>query len=205
MIFLEFKNKMFDIACFTTDQVYAWKPGFDRNNFVRWVKKGLIIRLRQGYYTFPEYREKPDFALYFANRIYRPSYISLHTALSFYGMIPELVVQINSVTTLKPASFTNPVADYSYRSIKTDLMFGYLNKALPDGRAILIASPEKALLDLLYLYPQYQSQTDMLDLRLDFDFLSGDLDNTLLLDYAATFKNKSFDKRVKQLIKAYKL
>jgi len=205
MNFLEFKDKLFGLACFSTDQVYAWKPDFDRNNFGRWVKKGLIIRLRRGYYTFPEYREKSDFALYFANRIYRPSYVSLHTALSFYGMIPESVVQISSVTTLKTTSFSNAVADYSYKSVKTELMFGYQSKALPDGRTILMARPEKAVLDLLYLYPQYQSPADMLELRLDADYLYNDLNKELLIEYVAGFKSISIDKRVSQLIKVYEL
>jgi predicted transcriptional regulator of viral defense system len=205
MNFLEFKDKLFGLACFSTDQVYAWKLDFDRNNFGRWVKKGLIIRLRRGYYTFPEYREKSDFALYFANRIYRPSYVSLHTALSFYGMIPESVVQISSVTTLKTTSFSNAVADYSYKSVKTELMFGYQSKALPDGRTILMARPEKAVLDLLYLYPQYQSPADMLELRLDADYLYNDLNKALLIEYVAGFKSISIDKRVSQLIKVYEL
>ena len=86
MVFLEFKDKMFDLACFNIHQIFAWEPGFDRNNITRWIKKGYLSRLRQGYYAFPEYRRMPDYSLYFANRIYKPSYISLHTALSFYGM-----------------------------------------------------------------------------------------------------------------------
>jgi predicted transcriptional regulator of viral defense system len=97
MNYLEFKDKMFDLACFSNHQVYAWQPDFDRNNFSHWIKRGLLIRLRQGYYSFPEYLCKPDFSMYFANRIYRPSYVSLHTALAFYGIIPEAVVQITSV------------------------------------------------------------------------------------------------------------
>lgn len=54
MNYLEFRNQMFETACFNINQVYAWQPDFDRNNFVRWTRKGLLIRLRQGYYTFPE-------------------------------------------------------------------------------------------------------------------------------------------------------
>ena len=149
MNFLEFKNKLYDLACFNTSQVYAWHPDFDRNNLVRWAKRGLLVRLRQGYFAFPEYISKPDYAMYFANRIYRPSYISLHSALSFYGLIPESVVQISSVSTLKTASFTNVLGEYTYKSIKQELMFGYKTKLLTDGRAMLIASPEKAILDLL--------------------------------------------------------
>jgi predicted transcriptional regulator of viral defense system len=205
MSFLEFKDKIYGLACFTTDQVYAWKPEFDRNNFVRWNKKGLIIRLRQGLYTFPEYRASPDFALWFANRIYRPSYISLHTALSFYGMIPESVVQISSVSPLKTASFLNTVATYSYKSLKKDLMFGYITKPFSDKRTTVIATPEKAILDLLYLYPQYQSTTDFLDLRLDDSYLHDEFNTDLLLEYSSRVKNRSLERRVKSLLKVYDL
>jgi len=196
---------MFDLGCFNTNQVYAWKPGFDRNNFVRWVKKGLLVRLRQGFYTFPEYKYKPDFTLYFANRIYRPSYISLHTALAFYGLIPEAVIQITSVTSLKTASFENDFGAYEYKSIQQKLMFGYDYKPIADGRIMLLAEPEKALLDLLYLYPFYITEQDMEYLRLDEDFLQEELKLNLLGEYLYRFKNKALEKRVKMLLNTYGL
>ncbi len=191
MNYLEFKERMFDLGCFNIYQVYAWKPGFDRNNFVRWTKKGLLIRLRQGYYTFPEYKGKPDFALYFANRIYRPSYVSLHRALAFYGIIPEGVTQITSVTTLKTASFTNDVGEYVYKSVHQDFMFGYELKAITDGRTIYLACPEKALIDLLYIYPFYNTQEALEDLRLD--------------EYTSRYKKKALQKRVQLMKKTYDL
>ena len=101
MNYIHFRQSWFDFACFNTNQIYAWRPNFDRNNLARWLKKGLLIRLRQGFYTFPDYMNKPDFIYYFANQIYKPSYISLHTALSFYEVIPEMVVQFTSITSLK--------------------------------------------------------------------------------------------------------
>ncbi|MBW8323459.1 MAG: hypothetical protein K0M50_01715 [Prolixibacteraceae bacterium] len=205
MNYLEFKNKMFDLGCFNIHQVYAWEPGFDRNNFVRWVNKGLLIRLRQGYYTFQEYKSKPDFGLYFANRIYRPSYVSLHTALAFYGIIPEAVVQITSVTTLKTVSFNNEFGEYSYKSVKENLMFGYDLKPISDGRTFQLAKPEKALLDLLYLYPFYNTAQDFDDLRLDEDFIQDDLDRKLLEEYTLKFENKALERRVQLLINTYGL
>ncbi|WP_372950880.1 hypothetical protein [Mariniphaga sp.] len=205
MNYLEFRNRMFDLGCFNTHQVYAWKPDFDRNNFVRWTKKGLLIRLRQGYYTFPEYKSKPDFALFFANRIYRPSYISLHSALAFYGMIPEAIVQITSVTSLKTASFQNEFGEYEYKSVRKELMFGYDIKPIADGKSLQIARPEKALLDLLYLYPFYNTEQEMEDLRLDEDFLLDELDLRLLEDYLLRFKSKALQKRVNFLKNTYSL
>lgn len=205
MNFLEFKDKMLDLACFNIHQIFAWKPDFDRNNLTRWIKKGYLIRLRQGYYAFPEYKGKSDYALYFANRIYRPSYISLHTALSFYGMIPEAIVQITSVTSLKTTSFVNIFGEYSYKSVKDNLMFGYDLKPMADNRTIQFATPEKALLDLLYLYPFYNNEQEIEELRLDEDYLQHDLNRRLLLEYAEKFQSKALDQRIKILFKTYDL
>ena len=196
---------MFDLGCFNIHQVYAWKPGFDRNNFVRWVKNGLLIRLRQGYYTFPEYKSKPDFVMYLANRIYRPSYVSLHTAMAFYGMIPEAVVQFTSVTSLKTASFNNDFGEYVYKSIHQKLMFGYDLKPFADRWTLQLASPEKALIDLLYLYPFYNTGQALEDLRLDEDFLQDDLDRKLLEKYTLKIKNNALENRVQLLINTYGL
>ena len=196
---------MFDLVCFNKHQVYAWNPDFDRNNFVRWVKKGLLLRLRQGYYTFPEYKSKPDFTLFFANRIYRPSYISLHTALAFYGIIPEAVVQITSVTSLKTASFQNEIGEYQYKSIREELMFGYDIKPVANGQSLQLAQPEKALLDLLYLYPFYNTEHEMENLRLDEKFLLDEINTKRLDDYLLKFKNNALQKRVKLLKSTYDL
>jgi len=205
MNFLQFRNRMFDLACFSIDQVYAWQADFDRNNLYRWTKQGMLISLRQGYFTFPEYKEKPDYALYFANRIYKPSYISLHTALSFYGIIPEAVVQISSVSPLKTAAFNNAFAQYTYKTIKKEFMFGYVIKPFDDGRALLMASPEKALLDLLYLYPDYNTQEQLEYLRLDESFLHEDFNKQLMGEYTVRFKIKALAERVKLLETAYGL
>ena len=205
MNFLQFRKQMFDLACFNINQIYAWQPGFDRNNLNRWEKKGFLIRLRQGYFAFSEYKAKADYALYFANRIYRPSYISLHSALSFYGMIPEAVVQISSVTSLKTAFFANEFGEYSYKTIKDDLMFGYDLKPIADGRTLQFATPEKALLDLLYLYPFYNSTQALTDLRLDEDYLHDDLNKDFLKDLCSQFENKALDQRVKLFFNTYDL
>lgn len=203
MNFIEFRRKMFDLACFNVNQIYAWDPGFNRNNLVRWTTNGLIIRLRQGYYTFPEYSGRPDYPLWFANRIYRPSYISLHTALAFYGMIPEGVMQITSVTSLKTALFSNAFGEYSFKSVKSELMFGFDLKSMADGRTLSFATPEKALLDLLYLYPFYDTEQDMEDLRLDEGFISEDLNRDLLKAFTYRFENKALEQRITRLMKIF--
>ncbi|KXB09321.1 hypothetical protein AKJ60_00470 [candidate division MSBL1 archaeon SCGC-AAA385M11] len=205
MNWLEFKNKMFDLGCFSIHQVYAWQPGFDRNNLVRWTKKGYLVHLRRGWYAFPEYKDKPGFAEYIAGRIYTPSYISLHSALAFYGLIPESVVQITSVTSLKTASFTNEFGEYSYKSVKSDLMFGYFRRPIADDRTTPYATREKALLDLLYLYPFYNTESELLELRLDRDILRKNWDRWTWLSMGKSFQCARLEKRMQLLEKVYNL
>ncbi len=205
MNYLEFRNKWINFACFNTNQIYAWYPGFDRNNLTRWLKKGFLVRLKQGLYTFYEYNHKADFPFYFANQIYKPSYISLHTALSFYGLIPEAVVQITSITTLKTAMFKNEFGEYTYKKVKNDLLFGYEMKPIHDGMAVKFATAEKALLDLLYIYPFYNTENDMHELRLDEEFIHDDLDLNLMKMYSDRFKSKALENRLSKLINAYDL
>ena len=205
MSWIEFKNRMFELGCFSIHQVYAWQPGFDRNNFVRWARKGYLVRLRKGLYAVPEYRNKPDIAAYFAGRIYNPSYISLHSALLFYGLIPESVVQITSVTSLKTAVFRNSFGEYSYKSVRDDLMFGYVPRPLADGRTTAYATREKALLDLLYLYPFYNTEHELAGLRLDGDVLHEDLNRAEWESFAARFHSVALEKRMRLLFKVYGL
>ncbi len=203
MDFLTFKQQFFDLACFNVNQVYAWRPGFDRNNLSRWVQKGYLVRLRQGWYAFPEYRNKPGYALYFANRIYSPSCISLHTALSHYGIIPEATFQITSITTLKTRSFSNAFGEYTYKSVKPALFFGFVLKELPDGRTFRLATPEKALIDLLYLYPEYNTARELQNLRLDDDYMQSSFNWHLLSKYAIKTGKKMLKKRTETLKKIF--
>lgn len=203
--YIALRNKFIEYGCFNIYQVQMWNPGFDSNNYTRWCKQGLLVRLRRGWFAFPELLKVPDFARYIAGRIYKPSYISLQTALSFYEMIPEAVTDITSVSTLKTANFTNRFGTYSYRSIKPELFFGFELKKMPDGRAILFATPEKALLDFLYFYPEYNDETTMLDLRLDEDYLMNGLDLGRLKEYASQFDSKALDARLNTLLKTYGL
>jgi predicted transcriptional regulator of viral defense system len=205
MNFIEFRNKFLSLAYFTTNQVYASFPEFNRNNLVHWVRQGYLIRLRQGYYAFPEYKESTDFTLYFANTIYKPSYISLHTALSFYGIIPESVPEITSVTTLKTITFSNVFGEYSYKNIRPELMFGYDLRDMEGGRRIMFATPEKAIIDLLYLYPFYNTERDLENLRLDESYMEDDFNAKRLTEFSDRIGSKALSKRIDMLRKVHNL
>ena len=203
MDFLTFRDRMHPMGCFNINQVLLWEKDFDRNNLTRWCRKGLLLKLRNQYYAFPEFRQVPESARYVASHIYKPSYISLHSALCFFGIIPEEVVQLTSVTTLKTAKFENAFGTFHYQNVKTSLYFGFEVRTMKDGHSFLLATPEKALLDLLYLHPYYKSEQDMEELRLDEYFMQDELNTELLSDYLLRFGKKALAKRVNLLLKVY--
>jgi len=133
--------------------------GFDEKREVirvqlsRWMAQGKVIGLRRGMYTLPErYRRATLTPAWLANRLYRPSYVSGLWALGFYDMIPEKVVWLTSVTPRVPCRFENPFGVFEYRNLKQDFFFGYL-AVQHGGQEMLVAYPEKALLDHWHLTP----------------------------------------------------
>lgn len=203
MVFEAFRKEFIDQICFTSNQVYAWHPGFDKNTLSRWVKKGYLLKLRNNLYTFSELKNVNNIHFYIANRIYRPSYLSLHTALSFHGLIPESIVQSTSVSTMKTARFKNELGSFSYKKIKNELFFGYTQLEFTKDKTFLIALPEKALLDLLYLYPFYNNETEITNLRIDQQILSEVMQFSRLHEFLSRFKNKSLEKRMNLFLKYY--
>ena len=203
MIFEAFRKEFIDQICFTANQVYAWHPGFDKNTLSRWVKKGYLIKLRNNLYTFSELKSVNNIHFHIANRIYRPSYLSLHTALSFHGLIPESIVQTTSVSTMKTARFKNELGSFSYKKIKNDLFFGYTQLEFTKDKSFLIAEPEKALLDLFYLYTFYNNETEITNLRIDQERLSEMMQLSRLYEFLSRFKNKSLEKRINLFLKNY--
>jgi len=204
MNYFTFKDQFFPLVSFSTHQVYALYPDFNKNNLTNWSKKGYIIKLKNGLYTFPEYKQEPFYALYFANRMYRPSYISTHSALAFYGLIPEAVVQITSVSSLKTAEFENPFGTYVYQNIRPALMFGFEGKSNQRGLNILLAHPEKAMLDLLYLHPYYKTMQDFEDLRMDEEVMEEIIIRDRILSYLHEFQNNRMEKIIEGLLQTFK-
>ena len=203
MTYLEFREQWHTVGCFNIYQIRAWMPDFDRNNLFRWVKKGYLSRLRQDWYAFSDLKGNPETTRYVAQRIYTPSYISLHTALSFYGIIPEAVTAITCVTSNRPATYSNDFGEFSYQTVKPALFFGYKPMTLSQQGSYLLAFPEKAILDLLYLYPQYNTKEALQELRLDEWWMQEELNLNRLLAFSEQSGVKALQTRVKLLLKTY--
>lgn len=200
----EFKKRVVPGEPFTIHQARAAVPSVAPSTLTRWTQAGYIIRLRRGLYIFPDDGHKPGAYLRFSNLMYQPSYVSTHTALSFYGFIPEGVVQVTAVSPRKTITFSNTLGNYVYQSLSTKYFWGW--EWLPSGDAgssLLIAPPEKALLDLLWLNMQYQTELDYLNLRLDCDLMQTAFDKERFLTQAERFESSMLLKRAKQLLHAY--
>ena len=113
--------------------------------------KGLLSRVKRGLYVVSEkiVGEKPAGEL-IANHLYGPSYVSMETALQFYGMIPEGVYSIECATTKQPKQYDTPYGVFRYHHFEVAYYrIGMRMEHMKNGAAYLIASPEKALCDLL--------------------------------------------------------
>ena len=112
-------------------------------------KKGFFNKLKNGLYCLSS-ANPHSFSV--ANKLYIPSYISLATALSFHGIIPETIYSITSITSKATRNFVSNQKEFIYRKIKKNLFTGYYFCKQADEK-FLIAEPEKALLDYLYFLP----------------------------------------------------
>ena len=116
-------------------------------------------------YAFSDdYRRREVNHAELANHLYAPSYISTHWALGFLGLIPERVVTYTSVTSRTPKVFENCLGVFKYQHIKPAAFFGYRPVAISD-RKVLLAEPEKALLDLWHLEKGLWDDSRMVEMR----------------------------------------
>jgi predicted transcriptional regulator of viral defense system len=205
MNFWQLRNQFYDLVCFNINQVYAWQPDFEKNNLTRWTKQNLLVKLRNSWYSFPEYLKSPNIQHFISNKIYSPSYVSLHSALAFYGIIPEAIVQTTAVSSLKKTNFENVFGSFSYQQILPELMFGNEQKTFFNKHSLIFATPEKAILDLLYLYPQYNNEQEIVELRFDEEFMQEDLNVERLNEFTEKFQSKVLRNRVNLLLKIHDL
>ena len=143
------------------------KPAEVQKQLSRWTATGRLYQLRRGLYSLaPTYSKVKPHPFVIANRIVAGSYVSLQSALAYYGMIPEYTPLTTSVTTRRPQSHHTPLGDFDYRHVSLTLFFGYRRIALGDSQHAFVASPEKALLDLIYLTPGSDAPAYLRELRL---------------------------------------
>ncbi len=139
-------------------------------------QKGVLIRLKRGMYVVsPDISGKLLSLGLMANHIYGPSYVSSHYALRYYGLIPERVYTVTSVTTLHTRVFTNSFARFTYKGVSKEYFPIGIRNEEEEGITYMIATPEKALCDMLMaerFVPESISDLEVFfeeDMRIDLD------------------------------------
>jgi hypothetical protein len=138
-----------------------------RRQLSRWTAGGKILQIKRGLYSLaPPYQQAAPHPFLIANRMVIGSYVSLQSALAYYGMIPEFVPVTLSMTTRSPATWETPVGVFHFRHIDPDRFNGYHVVEVKTGQRVFLAGPEKALLDLVHITPSADEPDYLAELRL---------------------------------------
>ena len=169
-------------------------------------KEKTLLRLKQGLYV-PTSQVSGQLLSegLIANHLYGPSYVSMQYALRYYGLIPEQVHTVSSITTKRSRIFQNSLARFEYVHVEESVFhIGVRMEKTANGSSFLIASPEKALCDLIadisYLNLRYRNEILIWledDIRFDMDELFR-FDKSILREYAMVGKKKNM---INQLIR----
>jgi len=169
-----------------------------RRQLSRWSCTGRLIQIRKGLYMLADtYRKKTPHPFLVANMIKRASYVSLQSAMAYYGLIPEYVPYVTSVTTGRPETIYTSVGNYIFKHIKTSWFHNYNKIELGEEQSAFVAIPEKALLDLLYLTSASDDFNYLKELRLQN---LETLDFTQLTHLAQESKSKKLLRAIKNIV-----
>lgn len=191
--------KAIDKPYFTRADIRIKKlPVFDYQISL-WRSKGEIEQLKRGLYLFTNRRseltrEEVAFLLY------EPSYISLESALSGYGLIPEMVPTITAVTTRPTRNFSNGFGKFIFRTVSPKLFFGYEVKSKKCGK-YLYAHPEKALLDYFYLNQRtIRTKEDIEGIRFNYEEIKNIINKKRLKEYLTVYNSKRVENIINTLL-----
>lgn len=200
MKYKEFKDKIQKYPIFSSSHLPALTDNEQvlRNQLARWRRQGLVLRLKKGLYVLnKEDRKINPSRPFIASQLLSPSYLSTEYALSFYGLIPERVEDVTSVTTKKTSTFRNDFGTFHYQHIDVSCFVGFKETKDDNGYPFFIAEPEKAIVDFLYLNLFNFSEDDVNIFRESYRFqnLSG-LGRQKIKMFAKVFNNKKLLKVV---------
>ena len=150
----------------------------------RAVHAGAVLRLKPGLYLLaPEFRKSELHPFAMASRLHGPSYISLESALAFHGLIPEAVYEVASVTAARSRSFRTPVGVFTFQRVPAhDPMAGVESIKLSTGAWVYIATPLRAIADMVYLNREIRWAKD--GMRYLTESLRMEPDDLLALSFA---------------------
>ncbi|MCK5579981.1 MAG: hypothetical protein KAJ18_01765 [Candidatus Omnitrophica bacterium] len=139
----------------------------------RAVASEEIIHIRRGLYGLAPKYARHKVSLYeLAQHIYGPSYVSLESALSYHGWIPEAVYSVTSASMKKSQDFDTPLGRFCFKRIPSDIFYEGVDRVEGSGGGFFMASPFKALVDYIYIRKKdWADLTPLVEsLRIDEDY-----------------------------------
>lgn len=198
-MYFEFKNQFDKRPLISLVEIQKAFPKLDKRRLTEWNKKGYIENVKRGFYRFSDKSMNQGTIYFIANKIYNPSYISLESALAHYQIIPEAVFSVTSISSLNTTKLKTPFGNLTYNHLKENLFFGYELIEL-NGLTVALASPEKAILDYLYLHSEIKTTVDFEGLRWNKEILKI-VDFQRFSDYLQLFNSKRLLIRYQTLLK----
>jgi predicted transcriptional regulator of viral defense system len=189
-----FRQKFKPTEVISVNEIRKVFPNFDTKNLVNWQKKGYITKIKNLYYIYSDEVIDELKLFYISNKIYNPSYVSMESALSYYGIIPEGVYSIQSITTLKTNSFNTKIGSFNYQNVKKQLFFGY-KLVKNENNLFRIARIEKAIIDFLYLSPYIKDYVSFESLRWNKQMLLK-VDSKIMESYLETVNSHTLNKKI---------
>lgn len=144
---MRLKNTIFT----TKDVSLFWQESrvdFVRKKLYRYLKSGKLYSVRKGIYAKDKNYNRHELA----SKIFTPAYISFETVLAQAGVIFQFYSQI-FVASYLTRELTINEQNYSFRKIKYSMLINKAGIEIKDN--YFIASPERALLDVIYLNKEY--------------------------------------------------
>jgi predicted transcriptional regulator of viral defense system len=166
------REKIEQAPIFSFNDILKWFPKTKtpvlKVQISQWLKNKNIIRLKNGLYYYTKIDLTDPF--FICPKLYFPSYISLETALNYYGLIPDVPQTITSITNLTTANFKTKLSNFSFHKIQAKYFFGWRTiKNQKNNLFYNIAQPEKAMIDFLYFNKvQLKTDEDLKALRFNF-------------------------------------
>jgi hypothetical protein len=179
---------------------------FPENKVADLEQNGLIIRIKRNLYVVSRKIHHQEISSELvANHLYGPSYVSLESALAYYGLIPERVYATRSVCMKMYKRYVTPIGQFEY--VKAPALYfqiGINQEFVDKSYCFLIASPEKALCDLILNTKNLRLQSvkamsEYLEEDLRFEMSALDSFNVNIVEECLKYGRKRTE--LKQLIK----
>jgi len=199
MKYIDFRKKLKEMLVFNTKEIHKIESDFDSRRLYEWQNKKHIIKIHNGYYIFSDIKLNENRLYEIANKIYGHSYISLETALSYYGLIPEQSYVILSISTRKTVKFKTQIGNFYYRKMLKSHFFGY-NIEKIGNISWKIASPEKSLIDYFYFNSDIKIREDIIGIRINSDVFKNLINIDILRKYTEMITNQRVSRCVEYLI-----